>query len=214
MKSKLLALALLAVLSALCAFVGLGRSYYTVILPNAAHGELRGISGDGWIQDGAQIRLSDLGPRFNRIVLNLDPGPRPASSGIAELELSVCGVAQSVLPVSKQADFEIALRGECEPRVVSIGVKNPYIPSERDPRKLGVQLRSATVGSRLVWPILNLELLASVSAALFIFSALLFLTGDSLIWRLSSIIAPLCGAIIIANSEGLELRNPYALWLF
>ena len=214
MKSKFLALTLLAVACALSAFIGLGISYYRLILPNAAHGEIRGISGDGWIQDGAQIRMNDLAQRGNRVVLSLDPGPRPASSGIAELEISVCGVAQTVLPVSKAADFEISLRGDCEPRLLNISVKNPYIPSDRDQRKLGVQLRSAAIGSRLIFPILRLDLLASVTAALFVLSVLLFLTGTSPLWRLCSILAPTLGALIIANSDGLDLGKPYALWLF
>jgi len=214
MKSKFFVLSLLAILSLLCGFIGLGAAYYRVILPNAAHGELRGISGDGWIQDGAQIRLTDLATRGNRIILSLDPGPRPASVGIAQLEISVCGVMQTTLPVSKAADFEVALRGECEPRLLSIGVKNPYIPSERDPRKLGVQLRSAKVGSRLVFPILSLETSSQVVLALFLLAVLLYLTGSSVIWKLCAFVTPILGAFVLANSDGVELSNPYALWLF
>lgn len=214
MKSNPLGFIALILLSLICAFTGLGLSYYRVIIPNAAHGELKGISGDGWIQDGAQILLSDLAPRGNRLVLKLDPGPRPASSGVAELDISLCAEAPIVLPVSMPADFEVSLRGDCEPRTLTINVKNPYIPSDRDQRKLGVQLRSATISSRLGLPIVRLEIVAMTALAILSVALLLYVTGSSLIWRLCAFLTPLLAAVFITNFAGLDLGKPYALWIF
>ncbi len=199
-------LTILLFCSGLAAALGLGLSlpHMTPQSPN-----LTGIHDDGWIEDGAEIALSGLLNRGNRLQLTFNPW-RPPGNEPAAIQLSVCGTIAGEAHVTEATPTtEIFLTGECEPRVVRITGKNTFVASASDSRALTTQLSSARVTSRVGIALYSPTEILPVALAIFagamvtalalpggLLTALLYVLGAfGLVWNAGvaelSLLAPL-----------------------
>ncbi len=209
--SRLILPFLILLLSAAAALVGTGLAYHRVITPLTSLGELQGIRGDRWIEDGARISLRDLSPRGNKLSLHFSKW-HPQGLPPAQIRASVCGRVASefaALPGSKQT---IHLTGPCNPRVVSLTVLNPFVPSATDTRRLGAQLLSMKVTSRLGVPVLGPGILLPAFLTIFALAIAVYGAFRGPL-RLLGLTIPALAVFFLQHSAYMRFEKSMALWL-
>ena len=202
---------LLLLLSAAAAVAGSGLSYHRFMTPRSTMGEFEGISGDGWVRQGATITLRDLAPRGNRIDLHFDQYQWPVRS-TSHFRARVCGAVVSEFVSEPNAVRRVQLPGACEPRVLTLEVLDPFTPSATDHRQLGAKLASVAVGSRVGVPILAWPILLAAFAAI----AALSLGAAALLegrWRMAAAAVPLAAIFFLQRSLAPDFEKALALWL-
>lgn len=204
--------ALILLLSALAAVYGLGFSYPRYITPRGSGPEFEAIHGDGWLVDGAEIRLADLSQRGNRVELALNAW-RPGDAAPARMKISLCGEPLTELTVDSNSSPRLPLRGSCEPRTLGFDVLNPIVASPTDSRQIGAQLIHAKIGSRIGVPILALPMLFC-GFALIASLALTYLYAlRASPARYAALLVPVCAGLLIAFSDFPDFSNVTSLWL-
>ncbi len=202
---------LCAGLSVLAALYGIGLSYHAVLTPLSSMGDFSLIGGDGWIQDGASMQFPSLSSRGNFLKLKMK-GWRPNKQPKAQYEVSVCGNPASVFTDDGKTSQKVYLRGDCEPRTAVFHVLNPIRPSQNDQRPLGSQLKSVRVTSPFGVPIVELSIILSAAAAIFVLSvlvAMLFFRTEKV--YLSLLVAPVSFALL-QNARYLQYEKLFPLF--
>ncbi len=205
-------------LSLLASIYAVGRSYNYLITPANSAGQLRHISGDGWVEDGGQILLPDLSSRGNRLDLVFNHW-RPAAYGPAHVKVSVCGEPASEFIVTESsAKQRIFIRGECNPRLVQFNISNSFVPSEKDKRKLGVRLISASVTSRLGIPLVSSNSVFLYAGAMFVVAWLFALLALRVGLNSKGVISVfflmvVAGAWLLSVSSASQITKVYSWWL-
>ncbi|MCB0311228.1 MAG: glycosyltransferase family 39 protein, partial [Bdellovibrionales bacterium] len=150
--------------------------------------------------------------RGNRLELEFNDY-RPPGLAPAQIEASVCGEMATSFTASASEKAVIYLRGHCEPRLVEFEVLNPFVPSETDQRQLGAQLVSATVTSKLGFPLVSPQLVALISALIFLSSGLIWILLSGSVARGVAFAVPLLAYLLLRSQTNLELSNLFYLWL-
>lgn len=210
---SLVFLSLVMALSVISALVGLGLSSQRYATPADAWGYFAKIHPvDGWIQDGARIYPKRLAPRGNTMELVFNAW-RPAAQPPAHLQVSVCGKIASEFVVTSEEPRTIFLTGSCEPRTVEFKVLNPFSPSPTDTRKLGAQLKSVLISSRLGFPLIAPMTIALCAFGVFTFTILvqLLLRGSVLGWLGPCV--PLLVFPLIRSSRYVDLGKLTPVWM-
>ncbi|NMC62534.1 MAG: hypothetical protein GYA55_05130, partial [SAR324 cluster bacterium] len=211
-KPGFIVICLILVLSMIAALFGLGLSYHGSFGPRDSLGELSMIGGDAWVQDGASIRFYSLAPKGNHLRLHMR-GWRPIGQPEAKYEISVCGQIVAAFEDNGKTVQNVPLLGQCEPRLVSFKVLNPIAPSPNDRRRLGSQLKSLKLTSKLGVPILQPRTIIVVGAAI----AVLSLLGMFLLWTSGqiylSLLIPVVSFLFLMNAKFMEYHKLFPLWL-
>lgn len=199
--------------SMLAAVFGLGFSYPKLLTPRDNFGQFSKIYSDGWLEDGAVIRLPGLGRLGNKLVIEFNAF-RPPGMSAAAIRASVCGLPAATFSVEKSGEYFISLKGDCEPRAVSFTVENPFQPSPADARKLGTQVRSVKVTSRLGVPLINYWTMALVSVGILLIALTYYLAlpaGSML--RVVQLAWPVAAFLLLSHSIYPRFENVTALAL-
>ena len=210
MKNNLLIWALvLAVLSAACAIYGLGSSFDSLITPRSNYGHLDKVSGDGWIEDGAEIRFNDLASRGNRVNIQFTAW-RPAGVEANTISIELCGKKIDEFVLSADLERRIFLSSDCEPRTLVIHGSNSFHGSATDRRNLIAQIKSVRLGSRLGVPVPQVSWLAITFLLIFSASFLVLLALElPILYPLSLLIAPSAAYLLQLSPQG-DYRNVLA----
>ncbi|NLF25414.1 MAG: phospholipid carrier-dependent glycosyltransferase, partial [Deltaproteobacteria bacterium] len=206
------ALLLLALLSFAAGLFGAGMSYRAVLTPHDSGGFFKGIRPDRWISDGARILLPELASRGNRLILTFGPW-HPPGKPTPRLRLEVCGESSAEFTVGPGHKEVVFLRGTCQPRSVVFRVLNPFQPSLRDRRRLGPQLVSAQVTSRLGVPIVEPLLLFKISGAIFLLAIIVFFTVSPAWSKWIALGVPAVAFIFLARASDLDFGLISQLWI-
>jgi len=202
----------LLLFSFVASLAGLGLTYKSYITPTSSMGEFLRIHADTWLEDGAEIRLGNLSARGNQLLLDFNPW-RPGDLGPANIRVKVCDEVASEFFVGEEKQV-VYLTGECEPRVASFTVLNPFQGGRADRRALGAQLNSAEVSSRLGFPIVRIDLVTRVALGIFLLSLFFFLSFSKKNFKfLAFLVAPI-SFFLISREGSLLIYNSTALWLF
>jgi hypothetical protein len=201
------------ILSFFAAVYGLGFSYESFMTPRHTLERFSRIHADSWIEDGATIDLPRLAQFANRVTITLNSW-RPAGVMPAHFRVSVCGQQQADFLVERpESQFTFTIKGACEPRRLSIEVVNPFTASASDARRLGAQLKSIAVSSRLGVVLVDPTLIGMVALALlvlwWIYDRALLRYGLS--WL--GIAAPLIGFLFISHVSNFNFIREWALWV-
>ena len=203
----------LVLLSGVAALYGAGLSYHRFITPISSLGEFYRIHGDSWIEDGARMEFRNLAAHGNRLVLVFNswhpPGLPPA-----HFRVRVCGKLATEFLAEPGGTQRIRLSGDCQPRVASFEVVNPFQPSATDGRKLGAQLISARVTSKLGVPILRQTLLLQIAAAVALLALLVYFVVNQFNLGLLAYTVPPLAALMLSRAKYLNLQKSYVFWLF
>ena len=203
---------ILAVLSIVAAVAGLGVSYDELVTPRSNTGELAKVYGDGWVEDGATISFRGLAPRGNRLVLSFNSWLPPGLTS-AEFEAALCGEVVSRFSVSPVLEHSIYLTGTCEPRTVALKVLTPFIPSAEDQRRLGAQLLSARIVSRLGVPLVEPRVMAATALGIFGVALLTTFALPGLWGRGVAFAVPVVAFLLLWHAEYGYLQKLEALCL-
>jgi len=199
------------------ALFGTNLAYRSQLSAIDAPPEFQRISSDGWIQEGSTITFANLLQRGNQLELTFNPW-RPPGMEPAQIQVSVCGAVASSLSIDKPGPFTVFLTGECQPRVIAFEVLNPFTPSESDTRKLGAQLVSVELTSRLGIPLADMRLVMLVAGALFLLSSLCLLLPFGALAGFLALLVPVVGFQLLSRSDynafiGLDTSKVFPLWL-
>lgn len=206
-----LLVSLFAVLSLITALFGTGYSYNSLRTPLEHFGTFERVHGDSWVEDGASMAWRDLAPWGNRLSLTFDPW-RPEGAGPALMKVFVCERLAGQFAVQGAGPYTVPLDGGCDPRVVRLEVQNPFVPSEEDPRSLGVRLVKSEVHSPLGPPLIALDILLEVAVGLCILMlAVVWLAGPSVGSGVALMLLAGFG-ILLVRETGLAYTKLYALW--
>lgn len=209
---KGLGVLVLVVLALLAALYGMGNTISRPLTPANNAGAFLRIHADGWIEDGSEIRFANLLSRGNRLKLQF-VGWRPSGIGDAHIRVHVCGERAAEFFVSQeQRIFEVPLRGSCEPRSARFEVLNPFVPSEKDTRRLGSQLIAASLVSKLGIPMVSLKLAGRIAAGIFLLALLLFLSTSRFL-KVLSFLVPGASLLILIRTSRLNLDSVFYLWI-
>ena len=206
---RVAAIVIITLLSIVTVYGARSISYPSQITPEQNHGTLRSIASDGWVTSESKIILKQLLGRGNKLELDFNHW-RPLDAPPARITVSVCGSKASSFEVTQSAHkHSVYLTGDCSPRVVSFTVHNPIQVEES--RALGAQLRSATVSSKLFFPLTkpaaSLFLIAVVAALSLL--VLFIASGVS-----AACITTLISSYIIAQSDFFYTDSLLTLFLF
>ncbi|MCB0339095.1 MAG: glycosyltransferase family 39 protein, partial [Bdellovibrionales bacterium] len=204
-----------ALLAGAVSFWGSAKSYKPVMTPTSNFGRFSAISKDGWIVSGSSISLKGLLSRGNQLELSFNPW-RPAGVPPAILRATVCGTVASEFEISAETpSTTFYLSGFCEPSVVKFEVLNPFVPSEADPRELGVQLDHARVTSSIKAPVFKVDQYIIPLVAVFALVCLVafILLGTSIAPLAAFIVAPL-SYWMLSLASGPKLQALYSFWIF
>ncbi len=204
-------LAFLFVLSALGSFFGVTLSYQSETVPERSYGLFSQIARDGWVEDGATISPAFLYSRGNTLTLDFKSW-RPPGQPPAHIKLSLCGEVVSEFVVDKEMSQTIFLTGECEPRTVSFQVLNPFTPSATDRRKLGVQLKHATISSRIGFPIIQPAILLKVFGGVLLASLLFYVALVGTPWVYLSLVVPLLSFELLRHALYMKIYKLVPVW--
>jgi 4-amino-4-deoxy-L-arabinose transferase-like glycosyltransferase len=201
------------IFSLLAAVYGLGSSYESFMTPRHTLERFNRIHPDSWVEDGATIDLPRLARFANRITLTLNAW-RPAGVMPAHFRVSVCGMQQADFLVERpESQFTFTIKGNCEPRRIAIEVVNPFVASASDARRLGAQLKSVSVTSRLGVVLVDPLLVGIVALALmvlwWIYDRALLRFGLS--WL--GLGLPLASIFFLSQVNNFTFTREWALWV-
>ena len=192
-------------------FIGLTLGYPTYLTPHEDHHAFSSIARDGWIEDGATIRLPRLSQRGNRIDLSLKSW-RPEGQPPALLSFELCGEEIKRLEVLQDTTVRLFLTGGCEPRTVVIRVFNPFTPGGADQRKLGVQLSGLSLGSKLGFPVVAPQVVLLITAFV-LFLVLLALEIAPISYRVPvGLILLTCSGWLLSTLQLAPFSRLFPLW--
>lgn len=192
----------------LISLFGLGKAYYPEFKPSADNGAFFKIGADRWIQEGSSISLPNLSKRGNKLELKFGPW-HPEGAPKAILRAYLCGNLVSEFKAYPGSLETIFLTGDCEPRKITFSVLNPVITVKGDTRKIGAQLLSSKVTSKIGVPILELKMLLKYTAVLSLFFIILFYSFAN---KLLAVFVYLFG--IILTYFPLSSIHNFELWKF
>lgn len=205
MKFNFIFLAFLFILSMFISIFGLGSAYYSEFKPNDSHEAFYKIGGDRWIQEGSKINLKNLASRGNKLILNFGPW-HPPTAPKAKLRVSLCGKIVSEFEAYPGSSQTLYLTANCKVKTLSFSVLNPVMSVSGDERKLGAQLKSAKVTSKIGVPILNPLLILKVSLLILSISILInFSFKAAALGMLYSVFSQVFLYLILANIKNFEL---------
>lgn len=202
-----------AVAAILVTVLSVGFSVIPTITPESPSNLIQGVSRDGWIMQGGEIRFEGLLQAGNRLALALNPW-RPPGVPEAQLSVSVCGERVAEFVVAKSTPYFIPLDGVCEPRTVLFEVANPFVAGQGDTRLLGVQLIRAKVTSLLGVPLPKITTILLFAAGIFLPALLLLLGPIGAVTQLSAfLLIVTAGWLLLGSSWRLDGDNLTALWV-
>ncbi len=207
--------AFIVLLSMLGALFGMGFSYWDTISIENNHGEFSGLHRDKWFEQSAEVRFKELSSIGNRAYITI-AAPRPAETSAIAVGVSVCDIDQQEFAISGPTSIAVSLRGDCDPRLIRLSVKEAdlYAPGGTESRKLGAQILSVSVTSRLGIPLVSPVKIAfvglGIAATALLFYFIFFSTFLS--WGAFLIVA--FSFDLLADAPGIIIKNPYNLWIF
>ena len=183
MKNKAFIL-LIILFSFLASFFAVSLSIPNNLTPNENFGSFSKIYPDKWLVDEAEINIPNLYHRGNRVDFYFSswhPEDRPVPS----LEVYVCDKIASSFNAEKGSKQTIFLTGDCNPKSIKIRSINPFIASQKDNRRLVIQLDKVQVSSKLGLPIPSISSLVKpflyfILISFFIYFSFLPVTGFGL----------------------------------
>ncbi len=168
-----------------------------------------GISRDGWIEDGSEIVLPDLFRRGNTLDIEFTSW-RPAGLEPALIDIYLCGDRVSQVRVDKNFTHTVFLTGDCNPRVISFDVLNPFTPSATDQRELGAQIAKVSVSSKAGFPILKPQKILLVAFFIFVLALVLFEAASS--YRIAAYLLPVLCYVFLASTFPYRIDKLLPVW--
>lgn len=202
------ALGLIFSLAAALFGAGLGYSRQGVSFSELSR--FTGFFEDGWIRDQAAAGFKYLARRGNRLEMSFS-ARRPRGAGTQNLSVSVCQEPPQVFTLSSGGRIAVSLNGRCAIRTVRFITDNPYVPSQKDQRKLIAQISSAGITSRLGIPILDPLFILTAGSLIFVLGMLAYHNVPT--WKKGAAASAILASFFLLTRAGTaDYTNLLYLW--
>ncbi len=208
----LLNLLILIAIGAVAGLYGVTSSLNRTVRAVPTWGETKGIGRDGWIAHDAELAIEHLSSRGNFLELGFNTW-RPPGADDARFVVKVCDGEPLRYVVGAGTTIAVPLKGSCYPRIVSFDVENPFVPSAKDNRQLGAQLKTASITSRIGVPLFSLCFASLIAGGVALLSVIGFLTVGGRLGYAFGVFLALSSGAMLSYAPYSDLSQTYYLWL-